>query len=445
MVVLGLLFASALVGCERYEPKSTLQQAEQYYRQKYNCDARVVDSHDLGSYALLGYSFSGSEYIMSDGCSVIYTDANGEFSDNKQEKEIKDAMFAYVQERLQSIDGALTDVEVEAIGLPPIQDTYSGEGICWHTRYDGDAEAFLKEEHPLLQLAYHKSGSSVEEGSFSYQMAYDAAASQGLEDAYVELGQYFDISHISLLVVDRQAYEEHAEAEDLTLFDDAVHYVVSFEEKDEGGFEAKRLKPSFIRIANGIEVSSATPNITLEDGDINLRSRAFGLVSWDLSEAANKKIGYNSMRYYVRNTTDDWIIWVTGLDQFRTICEPHQFANDAPFSNGDTLFIGNKNDILPQLEITEINNDILRAKYHTVFKESIRDVKLTVIGMGYKDDNISSESTLFPSRIVEEAKDGWLLEVEIPKNAVPNNTLNFQMTYNNDKTISTQVRKDVQL
>ena len=444
MAVLGLFFAFALVGCERYEPKSTLQQAEEYYRQKYSCNAKVVDSHGLGSFALLGYTYSGTEYKMSDGCSVIYVDGEGVFRDNKQEEEIKSAVFAYAQERLQGIGGALTDVEVEAIGLPPFQETYSGTGICWHARYDGDAEQFLKEERPLLQLAYHKSGSTVEEGSFSYQMAYDAA-SKGLEDAYVKLGQCFDISNINLLVVDKQAYEEHAKSEDLTLFDDAVHCVMSFEKNDEGTFEAKRLKPSFIRVSDGIEVSSATPNITLEDGDISLTSQESGFVTWDLSEAAEKKIGSTYMHYFVRNHTDDWIIWVTGLDRFLTICEPHQNTNDAQPSDGDTLFIGNKNDVLPQVEITDISNGVIKAKYHTVFKESIHDVKLTVIGMGYKDDNISSESTLFPSRIAGETKDGWLLEVEIPQNAVPNNCLNFQWIYNDDRTISTQVRKEVQL
>ena len=443
--MLGLFVALVLVGCERYEPESTQQQAEQYYGQKYACDAKVVDSHDLGSYALFGYSYNGTEYIMSDGCSVVYEDYEGVFRDNKQEKEIEAAVLAYAQERLQSIEGALTAVEIEAVGSPPSQETYSGKGVCWHARYDDDVEQFLKEERPSLQLAYHRSGSQVEEGSFSYQMAYDAAAAQGLEDAYVALGQYFDISQINLLVVDRQTFEEHSNSDDLTLFNEAVRYVVSFDKNSAGTFEAKRLKPSFIRIANGIEVSSATPGIALEDGDVNLRSRALGFVSWDLSEAAANRLDTSELHYYVRNNTTDWIYKVEGIDKFQLICEPHQHVHYAQINNEDVLYIGNKDNILPQVEITEINNGVLKATYRTVFKESISDMRLTVIGMGYKDNNSGSESTLFPSRVVGETKDGWLLEVDIPKNAVPNNTLSFQVSYNGDKDVSTQVKKEVQL
>lgn len=65
--------------------------------------------------------------------------------------------------------------------------------------------------------------------------------------------------------------------------------------------------------------------------------------------------------------------------------------------------------------------------------------------MGYKDDNFGSEATLFPSRVVGETTDGWLLEVDIPKNAMPNNSLNFQISYNGNKDVSTQVQKEVQL
>lgn len=220
---------------------------------------------------------------------------------------------------------------------------------------------------------------------------------------------------------------------------------MSFDKNSAGTFEAKRLKPSFIRIANGIEASSATPGIALEDGDVNLRRRALGFVSWDLSEAAANRLGTSELHYYVHNNTTDWIYKVEGIDKFQLICEPRQHVHYAQINNGDVLYIGNKDNILPQVEITEINNGVLKATYCTVFKESISDMRLTVIGMGYKDNNSGSESTLFPSRVVGETKDGWLLEVDIPKNAVPNNTLSFQVSYNGDKDVSTQVKKEVQL
>ena len=136
----------AIAGCQSYEPQSSEDDALSYYQDKYGGKASVAESHGLGNYQLFGYSYSGMEYIMSDGTSVIYRDGEGKYRDNRQSAEIQEAAKSFVEGKLAAIPGALSPIEVESVGDYLGFETYEGEGFCWHTRYDGDIEAFLQDE-----------------------------------------------------------------------------------------------------------------------------------------------------------------------------------------------------------------------------------------------------------------------------------------------------------
>lgn len=132
-----------LVGCKQYEPQSNVRMAAAYYRQKYGDKIGVSEHHNLGTYALFGYSYSGTEYVMEDGVSVIYVDDEGVFKDNRQAQQIENDVTAFAQEQLGAIPGALTPIEIDSVGQDVYFETYEGEGACWHAYYDGDVR--LKE------------------------------------------------------------------------------------------------------------------------------------------------------------------------------------------------------------------------------------------------------------------------------------------------------------
>ena len=137
----------ALGGCESYEPESTEADAVAYYQGKYSEQARVAESHGLGNYSLFGYSYSGMEYIMSDGVSVTYTDEEGIYRDNRQSAEIQQAASAFAERELAGIPGVVHPAVLVSVGSALSYETYEGTGVCWHARYDGDLEAFLQEEN----------------------------------------------------------------------------------------------------------------------------------------------------------------------------------------------------------------------------------------------------------------------------------------------------------
>ena len=447
--IAGALMAALLLGaclfvagCNDYEPQSTEDEAARYYQEKYQSDAKVEESHGLGNYNLFGYTYSGMEYIMSDGVSVVYLDGDGMFYDNRQTDEIEPVACAFAEKKLAAIPAALTPVDVESVGQEPLYETYDGKGICWHTRYDGDIEAFLAQERPHLFLASHAGGASYSEGRFWYEMAYDTMYEAGLENAWLEIARYFSIDGIELAVVDTAAFEAAGE-EGLSLFDDGLRYTVTFREEN-GQTVAKRFKPVFVKLFDGATISSMTAEVTLQEGDVSFepldepgfyRCRVTG-------EAAQHEGG---VEYFIRNDSANGITLVNGVDRLSEVCDPYEHRNYCKLYNDETYYLGDKSTITPWVEVLSVSADKVRVRYHTYFKSQIGTARLRVIGSAKRQNGTTWESTEFPSRIVGETDDGWLCEVDVVSGARPENTLHFQFSYDGDKDVTVQVEKDIQL
>lgn len=434
----------SLVGCDSYEPQSSEDEALRYYQEKYSGDASIADSHALGNYQLFGYSYGGMEYIMSDGASVIYIDDEGVYRDNRQSSEIQEAATAFVEGKLAEIPGALTPIEIESVGYEYRFETSEGEGVCWHTRYDGDIEAFLQEERPVLSLTGYYSGPGYGEGRFSYSIAYDEAQAGGLEDAYFGLSRYVDLQWTALAVVDPSALEERGE--DLSLFDEGLRYVLSFKQDPSGSCKAVRFKPVFVKLVDGMTISSATPGVTLREGDVSFTDLGDGFYECRVSgEAAAHK---GEMTYYVFNDSSAGIVKVDGVDRFDKVCEPYEHLEYRKFYDGATYYIGDLSVVKPRIEIESVTDDKVVARYHTYFKDQISNVSLKVIGSASRDGSggVSTfTSTEFESRIIGETDDGWRCEVAVPEGARKDNTLRFQFTYDNDKDVSVQIEQPIVL
>ena len=440
LVLAALCALLAAVGCTQYEPESTEQQAQAYYQDKYHVPAQVTDSHGLGNYALFGYEYHGMEYVMSDGASVVYFDDEGVFRDNRQATEIHEAAVAFASQKLNAMPGALTPIDVAEVGDIPYEQTYVGETVCWHARYDDDIAAFLEQERPRIVFkTTHHGGTTHEEGRFSYDIAYDASKASGLEDAYLQLNPYFDLQGITLAVVDADGFTP----EGISLFDDRLHYTIQFRDSD-GTTIAERFKPAFITVMDGISLSSATPGVTLKDGDIRFEptsKRGYFRCAITGDAAARR----DTMHYYLRNETDQGITQLRGIDSFSTVCEAHEHRAYCSFEDGGIYYFGNSTDIRPWVEIEQITANQVTIRYHTHFKPSIKNVQFQVIGRAYRDDAGGSETVAFDSRIVDETEDGWRCEIDIPDNAVPQNELALQFTYNNDSNVSVQIIEEITL
>ena len=116
---IAVLCVALMCGCNSYEPKTTSDEATAFYQGKYGIDATVTEEHGLCNYDLFTTDWGGTEYIMSDGCSVVYIDSEGEFSDNRQSQQIAAAAFEFASTRIESIPGAITSFEVRQVGELP--------------------------------------------------------------------------------------------------------------------------------------------------------------------------------------------------------------------------------------------------------------------------------------------------------------------------------------
>lgn len=428
----------ALAGCDRYEPQSNEGDALRYYNDKYHANAKVTDSHALGNYALFGYNYGGMEYVMSDGASVVYIDAEGFFRDNRQSAEIEQAAKAFAEQKLAAIDGAVVTPVVTSVGWEPGFETYKGEGACWATYFDGNIEGFLRAERPVLGLQFNASGERHEEGRFSFEAAYDESSAQVAERAFIDLGDYFDINRLTLAIVDGATFEMGT----TTLFDDALSYTVYYKGESPSTLTAVHFKPAFISLTSDIAVSSATPGINLKEGDLRLVERSDGFYDLQISGDA---AGHSDVFYYVRSKGAQGIVKVNGIDQYLKVCAPGEHRYTSYLVDGGVYHLGDYDDVKPWVEVRSITGSHMDVAFHTHAKDQISHVKLKVIGMARKDGGTTYESSEFPSRIVGETADGWLCEVEIPTGAKRENTLSFQFTYDDDEDVTVQIQNEITL
>lgn len=440
LVILACAVCAALAvcGCDSYEPESSETDATAYYQEKYKVRARVAESHGLGNYSLFGYSYSGMEYVMSDGVSVVYYDSEGIFRDNRQTAEIKEAAEAFAKQEFEAIPGAVVPLGFLSVGDEPSYETYEGTGVCWHARYDGDIQAFLNEEHPGCSFEWHAAGDNYSDGRFTYDAAYDYAYGQAVEDAFLKLSRYFDLRSVAIAIVDPQAFDP----EGATLFDDSVHYTLSFKGDTAASVSAVHFKPEFVRLAEGITISSATRGVTLAEGDVSFTNGAGGFVQCKVSGAA---AATSSMEYYVHNDSGVDIVRVDGLDKFSLVCEANNHRNYCKFVDGATYYLGKQEDISPRVDIESVDSNKVVIRYHTFFKDRIRQVQFRTIGFAKREGSSTYETVEFRSRIVGETEDGWRCEIDIPKSAKPDNELAFQFSYNGDKDSLVQILQEVQL
>ena len=434
LACLGMVLAS----CDRYEPQSSEGDAVRYYNDKYHANAKVSESHGLGNYNLFGYTYHGMEYVMDDGVSVIYLDDEGFFRDNRQTADIEREAKSFAERTLRAIPGALTPVDVVSVGGEVYYETYKGDGACWAARYDGDIEAFLRAEWPMLSLQGYYSGSTYSDGRFNYVMAYDSAQVDGLEKSYLELGNYFNVSWVYLAVVDPQAFVEG----ETGLFDDGLLYTIDFKGDSPETMEAVRFKPAFVKLVDGTEISSATHGVTLAEGDVHFTVRSDGFWVFHVTGNAAKQ---GSLEYYIRNDSGPEITKVEGIDHFAPVLRGYGYTRTSLLVDGGVYYLGDPDDIRPRIEVEEISSDRMTVRYHTHFKDQIKSAKLKVIGMAQKSGSTTYESTEFPSRIVGETPDGWRCVVDIPHGAKRENTLYFQFSYDGDKDVTVQIEHEITL
>ena len=434
-----LISLSALTSCNSYEPKSTAKQAASYYWDKYHEKASVTESNELGSYGLFGFNPVGMEYLMSDGSSVAFIDNEGMFRDNRQSETIQEEARAFAEGKMGAIPGALTPASIRKVGDDVDFSIYQGRGLYWHERYDGDIGSFLMKERPRIDLRSYSSGEDQSSGRFTYEMAYDVAQADGLEEAYLDLARYFDLRFIGLAVVDPESFEKG----ETSLFDDALCYTVEFQEGPSGNVTAERFKPTFISLMDGIEVSSAAAGVVLEEGDVRFEPTGEpGFFTFRRSGAAEQE---EDTAFFVRNDTDAAITEVTGIDTFEPICNAHETRAYVGLEEGAAYYLGDDADIRPWIEVESVTSEKVVFRYHTHFKDQIWQASFNAIGFAKKGDSGASQTVKFDSRILGETEDGWRGEVYIRDDAVRRNEFAFQFTYNADLNTSVQVMREIEL
>lgn len=438
-VLAAACLSVALVACESYEPQSSEEGALAYYQAKYHEEAQLADSHGLGNYNLFGYSYRGMEYLMTDGTSVIYLDDEGIFKDNRQSGEIQAAACAFAQGKLDAIPASVIAPGGITVGEAVGYETYEGEGVCWHDRYEGNIEVFLMRERPPLYCESSYSGEGYAEGRFSYVAAYDYQRAGDVEAAWLLMGRFFDLSSIGLAIVDPASFV----AGETSLFDDALRYTVSFGYEPGRGVYAVRFKPKFVPLMKGVVISSGVPGVTLEEGDVSFVRQEDGFWRCRITGAAAEADG--KMSYYLHNDSGMSILRVNGIDSFSKVCGAYEHLGSCMLVDGALYYLGDPDDITPWVEVESIDRNRVVFRYHTHFRDQIGKVQLRVIGFAMKEGSSSWETVGFESRILEPTEDGWRCEVEVREDARSENTFCFQFTYDDDEDVTVQIEQDIQL
>lgn len=301
-LIICALFACAailaLTACSdlgKFNERSVVRQAEQYYADKYGSNATVISTWEDRSYALFGYNSLGRVFCtMSDGNAVLVDFEKGAvIGDNKQEGEIVAAyeqkFRAFVENGKRRLEAAGYEVASAYInGMPYNSDGFFDERISFYewskaegsyektgsfffTRYTGD-EQFFRDEAPHVDLdvpsvEFEISGKDASyEDAFPMDVPETPAWVAPVDMMYQSLLTLTGTSAPAEVTVYQSGYRQHAIEDDgncgllgkKSPFGDAA--------KD-GGW----LIVDWVYLGRGVYITSDESGVRLQDGNVTLK------------------------------------------------------------------------------------------------------------------------------------------------------------------------------
>ncbi len=248
----ALAAAGMLLGCtDRKHYEDAEKAALRYYKEKYNLEEiTIVNSIRAGNSGLFGYvHVRNRAYEMSDGNTVYWNDSLQKLSDTRQAEEIT---AAFQKEIMDPLFARFSfPKKISSYSLNRTQyDSY--DECVFNTYYDGDINAFLKEEKPVVNDLVIVLETKEQEKCEAEITAFFEALNEkvtGFGNAYVLKSGIDDVVN-EKMYVDTYAFNVTADA------------------RMDFGKKISWYRQKYIEVTDGVYAASFKRDFTLEEGDI---------------------------------------------------------------------------------------------------------------------------------------------------------------------------------
>lgn len=149
-IVILLLLCVALGGCMTWEERAVLdtfpEKAAQYYTAKYGEDPDIVEADYYYTCYGLPQRTDTIYGICQDGTVILYQSDDDLFLDNRQERQITEALEQEFEGSLAEIEATMDNGRFHVKSLSFSYRSMGFESAFFHHYFDGDVKAFLERE-----------------------------------------------------------------------------------------------------------------------------------------------------------------------------------------------------------------------------------------------------------------------------------------------------------
>lgn len=409
---LCFLTVIAAAGCGRRETSATKEDALEYYESKYGIEAEVKTSHLLGNADLYDYKWMGMEFIMNDGSSVIYDEASGQYSDDRQTEEIERDCAEFASGLIRdTISGNLTEPEIESVGTVVYFDTYEGKPFSFSEYYDGSPENFLKLVKPKLNMT-----SPVKADDISANILFDEDEDR-IREFIRGLQPYFQLDHLTFVCTDTDYFNEH-QISSMSRFDEGFRYYLHVSDED-GTDVIKKRQYQFAEIQPGIFISADEDDIVLGADTVSFSPAGEGYLQCSFSPS----LGKESINTVIRSEEPGTLYVYEDIDVYTPV-NSLSLQEDVVLRDGDILYYSETGADLPDIVIEDVSTEGMTVSLRSVHTSEFDDAELSV--MGYKRKDGQWETVAFDT---ERTGSEYVWRVLFDEDTRTNNEFHFYFRY----------------
>lgn len=241
--------------------KKITEQAIQYYEDKYDKSAIVKENGYVRVQSMTEKALSDIYVVLEDGATILYIEETKQFSDDGQAGVISDQITEKVlqdllQETKKACDFKAKDMVIEDIEVNIYGKGTNKEGQFFHAYYEGDIAQFLSEETVTLLGTQLYVLCAREEDTAAFMNCLQ----EKMQDTF---GGFSD-SEIAVCFLSEESYQKYLDGQyrkpDVGMEECYASYVI--------GRKEETYVQHYVKAAKGIYVTSAVPDLVLEEGDI---------------------------------------------------------------------------------------------------------------------------------------------------------------------------------
>lgn len=279
LLIIILIVSSFFIGCQSKEEKEQLteitEKAKIYIEEKYGKSFEIEDSFYRKHYNGLFETDSSSAIIVfADGTEVIHIEDTDSFVDNHQSTQINDVLEDIIWASIvDSVENYAYEPSLYTV--TPKFNYYENESDSfYHNYYDGDVETFLKNEKIDISLSYIDNYDVTCSSSLYVFVKNENECKEKItafNNSTTEKYKDNLVCNFGIIFLTKELYDEK-----VTLWEREHEGFMVPSIGDEGCFATGYLSEyryqHYIKIMDGVYITSNERDFILEDGDITLKS-----------------------------------------------------------------------------------------------------------------------------------------------------------------------------